>query len=138
MLLPLSGVLILFGIAQSQPDSTSKSAPDQLLKKINPKEAQTLIKDDAANPNLVILDVRTPKEFAEEHIENATMLDFRSSSFGNDLDKLDKNKTYIVYCRLGHRSGRTLDLMKKKQFKAVYDIEGGITQWKKDGLPVKK
>ena len=134
----LDGVLLMSEPAQSQTDSTAKAITDQMLKKISPKDAEELIKKNADNSNFVILDVRTPKEFAEEHIKDAIIVDFRSTTFENDLDKFDRNKTYIVYCRVGNRSGKATELMKQKGFKKIYDLEGGIFRWKKDGLPVQK
>ncbi|CAM2009132.1 rhodanese-like domain-containing protein [Acanthopleuribacter pedis] len=78
----------------------------------------------------VLLDVRKPNEFQEGHIEGAQNIDFYSETFKDDLDELDRNKTYLVYCRSGGRSGRTSDLMKKMGFQRVYDLRGGIIAWK--------
>jgi len=63
------------------------------------KDAYTLIQKNKGNPDFVILDVRTPAEFADEHIENAINLDYYSETFRDDLNKLDKTKTYLIYCR---------------------------------------
>ncbi|GAG42700.1 unnamed protein product, partial [marine sediment metagenome] len=61
------------------------------------------------NPNFVILDVRTPEEFLSEYIENSVNLDYYSDTFRNNLDKLDKNKMHLIYCRSGRRSENALN-----------------------------
>ncbi len=107
----------------------------QIIEDITPQEAFTLIQDNQGNPDFVIIDVRTPAEFAGEHIENAVNMDFYSDTFRDELDKLDKDKIYLIYCRSGGRSGSTLDIMAELNFNEVYNILGGINQWKTEGLP---
>ena len=109
----------------------------QIIEDITPQEAFTLIQNNQNNPDFVIIDVRTPEEFAEEHIENAINLDYYSETFRDELNKLDKNKTYVVYCRSGKRSGNALTIMKELNFREAYNI-GGIIQWKAAGLPTTK
>ena len=110
----------------------------QIIEDITPQEAFTLIQNNQNNPDFVIIDVRTPGEFAEEHIENATNIDFYSEAFRDMLNTLDKNKTYLIYCKVGGRSGSALDIMAELNFKKVYNILGGINQWKTEGLPTVK
>ena len=76
----------------------------------------------------IILDVRTPSEYAEGHIEKAILVDYNSGNFESEIDKLDKSKSYLVYCRSGGRSARASELMSKKGFK-VYNLDGGISSW---------
>jgi rhodanese-related sulfurtransferase len=64
------------------------------------------------------------------------MIDYYSDTFKNELDKLDKNKTYLIYCRTGRRTGLTLDIMEEPGFIEVYNMLGGITQWQAKGYPV--
>ena len=108
------------------------------IEDITPQEAFTLIQNNQNNPDFVIIDVRTPAEFDGEHIENATNIDFYSEAFRDMLNTLDKNKTYLVYCAVGGRSGSALDIMAELNFKEVYNILGGINQWKAEGLPTVK
>ena len=110
----------------------------QLFESVTPKEAAALIQENKANPNFVILDVRTPKEFQEGHIEGAINLDYYSETFLDDLDHLDKTKIYLIYCRTGSRSGKVFKFMKDLKFQNVYHIEGGITRWQAEGLPTTK
>ncbi len=108
------------------------------IEDITPQEAFALIQSNQDNPDFVIIDVRTPEEFSAEHIENASNIDFYSATFRDELDNLDKNKTYLIYCRSGGRSGSALDIMAELNFKEVYNILGGINQWKAEGLPTIK
>jgi len=82
--------------------------------------------------------VRTSEEFLGEYIGNAVNLDYYSDTFRNDLEKLDKNKTYLIYCRSGSRSGNALNIMKELDFREVYNMLGGIIKWKSEGLPTIK
>jgi rhodanese-related sulfurtransferase len=86
----------------------------------------------------VLLDVRTPDETAKGVIAGATYLDYFRKDFEAEVAKLDKNKTYFIYCAAGGRSGETMDLMSKLGFKRVYNLKGGFTDWKKMKFPVVK
>lgn len=107
-----------------------------LVKNVDPPEAFSLIEENKGNPGFVILDVRTPEEFSRGRIEGAVNLDYYSEYFREELDRLDKNKTYVIYCRTGMRSGHVFEMMKEMGFKAVYQISGGIERWLADDLPV--
>ncbi|MCA9478530.1 MAG: rhodanese-like domain-containing protein [Nanoarchaeota archaeon] len=86
-----------------------------------------------SRPDAVLLDVRTPEEFQAEHLEGATNIDFYGEGFRDQLDQLDKDQTYLIYCRTGHRSGITLETMRELGFTSVYDLDEGITDWKASG-----
>ena len=79
--------------------------------------------------SVTLVDVRTPGEFASGHIAGATNVDFESGNFEQDIQKLDKTKTYAVYCRSGNRSGQATALMVKDGFKAVFNLDGGVINW---------
>ncbi len=86
----------------------------------------------------ILLDVRTPQEFAEGHLPGAINIDYRNEGFSAALDTLDKNKQYEVYCRSGRRSAESAEMMSKKGFKKVYDLEGGILKWQEKGFEIVK
>ncbi len=90
-----------------------------------------------ANPpdDLVILDVRTPEEFAEGHLDGAVMIDFYREDFAAQLDELDPNVPYLLYCRSGNRSGQTAAMMEELGFADVADIDGGILSWTQAEFP---
>ena len=83
------------------------------------------------NKNVVILDVRTPQEIAEGKIKGATELNLYDPYFENKVEKLDKSKTYLVYCRSGRRSVSACNIMSKKGFNSLYNLKGGYNDWAK-------
>ena len=83
---------------------------------------------------VVTLDVRTPGEFMTGHIEGAQNIDFESVSFKSDIESLDKNGTYAVYCRSGNRSGQAVAIMHEAGFHNVYNLEGGVIDWTAQGM----
>ena len=130
------GVTLIAGCVRDE--TATPETPTQIIEDITPQEAFTLIQNNQNNPDFVIIDVRTREEFVGGHIENATNIDFYSETFRDMLNNLDKNKTYLIYCGSGARSGSTLDIMAELNFKEVYNILGGITQWKAEEFPTVK
>lgn len=108
----------------------------QTIENISPKEAYELMEKNKNNPDFLILDVRTPQEFLNGHLENAINLDYYSESFEGDINKLFKGYIYIVYCKRGGRSEKAVAIMKDLRFSEVYNMLGGITQWQSEGLPI--
>ncbi len=104
---------------------------------LDPQSAYEMIQENKGNPYFVLLDVRTPGEFSESHIDGAVLLNFQSPDFKTKVQELDKNKTYLVYCRSGMRSSSCADTMKAMGFTKVYNILGGIMEWERRGLPLK-
>ena len=101
---------------------------------IDAGEAQGLL---AAPPEeLVVLDVRTSDEFDAGHIEESVNIDFYAADFANQLDSLDKDVPYFVYCRSGNRSATTIETMQGLGFTEVYELDGGIISWAEAGLPI--
>lgn len=84
----------------------------------------------------VILDVRTPEEVAEGHLAGAKNIDIQDELFQQNIEQLNKNKTYLLYCRSGKRTAVAGAKMKASGFKKVYMMDGGITSWKEKGKPV--
>jgi rhodanese-related sulfurtransferase len=89
-----------------------------------------------AEAGVITLDVRTPIEFAEGHIEGARLIDFQSGNFENEIASLDKNATYAVYCRSGNRSGQAVKVMQDAGFTNVFNMNGGVIDWANAGLPL--
>lgn len=84
-------------------------------------------------PNTVLLDVRTPSEFASGHISGAVNVDVEAADFATKVSALDKTKTYAVYCRAANRSKVAMSAMVQLGFTSVYDLAGGINNWKSAG-----
>ena len=91
-----------------------------------------------AEAGVITLDVRTPGEFAEGHVEGARLIDFQSGNFENEIAALDKNATYAVYCRSGNRSGQAVKTMQDAGFTNVFNMNGGVIDWANAGFPLVK
>jgi len=83
--------------------------------------------------SVVVLDVRTPGEFMTGHITNAINIDVEGMQFNSEVSRLDKSKTYAVYCHSGRRSGIATAEMSKLGFKTLFNLEGGIGAWSAAG-----
>jgi rhodanese-related sulfurtransferase len=80
--------------------------------------------------NAVILDVRTPEEWHEGHIENAIHIDiYKGQGFVYEVDALDKTKNYFVYCKAGGRSAQACSIMNQLGFENTYNLIGGMMNW---------
>ncbi|MDY6958365.1 MAG: rhodanese-like domain-containing protein [Halobacteriota archaeon] len=108
----------------------------QIYGDITPKEANELIDERSGDEDFVILDVRTSEEFSGGHIEGAIIIDFNSENFEDEIGKLDRNITYLIYCRTARRSSLALDIMEDLGFTDVYNLKGGIVRWEEEGFPV--
>ncbi len=85
----------------------------------------------------IVIDVRTPAEWQQGVIEGTSLfIDYNNPSFKQQLAKLDKSKTYVVYCRSGGRSAGASQVMVDNGFKNVINMQGGIMSW--GGKLVKK
>lgn len=85
-----------------------------------------------------VLDVRTPEEMAEGHIPGAINVDYKNNNFKSEIAKLDKRRTYLVYCKTGIRSGNAASIMKEAGFTHIYTLDGGIEAWQEAEKPIEK
>ena len=122
-------------LVEDAPQAAPVAVPADVAKNVSPDEAEKLLKD---HPKIVVLDVRTPEEFAKGHIAGAKNVDFKAADFAEKVAALDKGKIYLVHCAAGGRSSKTLDLMKGKNFAALYHLNEGFKAWEKAGKPVEK
>ncbi|MCR9288257.1 MAG: rhodanese-like domain-containing protein [Bacteroidetes bacterium] len=86
-------------------------------------------KEKMTESNIVILDVRTPKETAQGKIEGTLEINFFDPKFASKVKNLDKSKTYLVYCRSGNRSAKACNIMAKNGFENLYNLKGGYNAW---------
>ncbi|MEM1220228.1 MAG: rhodanese-like domain-containing protein [Bacteroidota bacterium] len=134
-ILPILLLLTSLGACQSsssQNESSSNSTADTEQTSTPEKGSMTVAQLPAfleANPETIILDVRTPEEIAEGKIEGAIELDYRSPDFQQKLQELDRDQTYVVYCMSGGRSGRTCKMMEVAGFSSYYNLEGGMNAY---------
>ncbi|MEO8512329.1 MAG: rhodanese-like domain-containing protein [Ignavibacteria bacterium] len=108
------------------------SGPKSTTADVDPAKFEELTKEK----DIVILDVRSGFEFKGDKISGAQNISYTSSGFKSYIDKLDKSKTYLVYCASGSRSAGAVNNMMGMGFENVYNLKGGIDNWKSAGKPV--
>lgn len=101
------------------------------IKTVDPKAFSEEIKK-TQDPQ--ILDVRTPEEFASEHIDNAKNINWLGTDFVSDAEKLDKSRPVFVYCKSGGRSQKAAEKLNELGFKTIYELQGGILKWNAAGF----
>jgi rhodanese-related sulfurtransferase len=102
---------------------------------IFPAEAWDMISNYREGDDLVIIDVSTPQEYEDLHLEGAINVNLLSRFFKARLDVMDKSRTYVVYCKVGGRSKIAQKLMQQLEFRTVYNVVGGTLLWEEEGLP---
>ena len=115
----LSGLMI----SCQSPDGQKELGKDHQL--VSPKEMKEL----KAMDEVQFIDVRTVKEFREEHIKGAQNLVY-DADFKDKIQKLDKSQPVAVYCRTGRRSHKCSKMLHEAGFTKIYELKGGITKWK--------
>lgn len=106
-------------------------------RELGPIECRKIL-EGADQDTCIILDVRTPEEYARGHIRGSANENFFSPDFRNIISNLDRDKKYVVYCAQGTRGSRTMNLMRDLGFSNVTNIRGGFSAWQDAGLPVEK
>ena len=101
---------------------------------ISIEEAAELLK----NPEVIVLDLRTPREFAGGHLVGARNVDFNDPGFGENLAGLDRRRSYVVHCASGSRSGRALPLFGELGFEKINHLRPGFRGWVAAGYPVER
>ncbi|MEZ5065966.1 MAG: rhodanese-like domain-containing protein [bacterium] len=125
--------------AVAAPAATPAGPPDLGLApgaELGVRETAALLEKFAGNENVVLLDVRTAPEVQQAHVEGSEWLDLHDPYFLTKAARLDRDRAYLVFCRTGNRSGQATTILKDLGFPAVWNVQGGITAWKKEGLPV--
>jgi len=112
------------------------SADKVAIQSISAREFKVLLDRHQGDPDVVLLDVRTPKEFQDGHIDGAILLDYYSSDYVERLKALDREKTYLIYCRSGNRSGKSLAIFEKLGFRRAYHMETGVIGWSREKYPL--
>ncbi|MFO7714184.1 rhodanese-like domain-containing protein [Desulfosarcina sp.] len=128
----IAALLILWISASACMASTDRAA----MQTISPRQFKALLDQHRDNPDVVLLDIRTPREFADGHIQGALLLDYYASDFVERLKALDKDKTYLIYCRSGNRSGRSLAIFEKLRFPRAYHLDRGVIGWSRENYPL--
>lgn len=138
--LKLNSMVLIFAslFAILSCNSPSENGDSGSFKNINAEESKQMIDENSKNDQFIILDTRTTGEYKQGHIQNSVFLDFSAKDFYTKVAALDKEKSYLIYCHSGGRSGITMDYMKKNGFKEAWNMSGGIVSWSRSGFKLTK
>lgn len=127
----------LSGCAPANPRAANPAAPAPnvpAVEHVDAKGAAALL----GAGGVVVLDIRTPQEFAAGHIRGARLVDFKAADFAEQLAKLDRKQKYLVHCASGRRSSQSLATFQELGFPRVVHLDGGFNSWAAAGNPVEK
>ena len=141
--LPLHPILLSLLVLPSHGADEPKTKPAPHGEKPPvPKNVRNVGVDDfdklRENKNHVVLDVRTPEEFARGHIPGARNLDYNAPDFQKKVAELDRSKTYLVHCAGGVRSAKACAILNQVAITNLVNLEPGFKAWEKAGKPVEK
>lgn len=125
-------LMTLSGCTSGQAPNRDTATEAPSIERLSPDQFLARYTEDA-----VVLDVRTPAEYASGHLEGALNIDVNGAEFRNRIAGLDSNRTYYLYCRSGNRSQRAAEIMREAGFTSVYNI-GGLANLERAGAPVTK
>lgn len=120
-------LLMSFGCTSGQTQSNKNNLP--------PKEFSEKLNQLSG---AVILDVRTPGEYADGHLINAMNVDWNGDDFDAGIKTIDKSTPVFVYCQAGGRSASAAKKMRSEGYKEVYELKGGFEEWQAAKLPETK
>lgn len=104
------------------------------IKNVTPEEFKALVDKGEG----IILDVRTPQETSQGHIENASLVNVYDEDFVNKINLMQKDKAIYVYCKSGARSAKAAEILSQNGFTQIYNLSGGIMAWENKGYPITK
>ncbi|MEM9999558.1 MAG: rhodanese-like domain-containing protein [Pseudomonadota bacterium] len=107
--------------------------PAHAAQEVTAQQAYQLLQ---SRPDIVVLDIRTEREFRSGHIEGAINIDYFSRDFRQRVSELDGSKTYLMHCAAGGRSDASIRILRNAGLTDVYHMGGGTSQWRRDGLPL--
>lgn len=92
--------------------------------------------DSITRRDVLLLDVRTPEEFAGGHIHGAVNIDYNNPDFKSNIRQLDNNQPVYIYCLAGKRSESSMELLAEAGFQEIYNLDGGTLKWISEGRPM--
>ena len=118
-------LVLVFASCQAQEKGTKLVSPEVFQSKVE-------------SGNVLLIDVRTPKEFQQGHLKNAKNIHLYDQDFGTRIDRLDKKETVYVYCKAGGRSAEAVEILQNHGFESIVELDGGTDSWTEKGKPLEK
>lgn len=133
MALSVVGFLSCSNSATILDNKQSQDVQKVVAENVSVQEFNKMISD-----SVIILDVRTSREYESGHLANSILIDISQNDFMEKVAKLDKDKKVLIYCASGGRSARAMNKMKSLGFGEMYNMLGGFGTWKNSNLPYEK
>ncbi|WP_092205698.1 rhodanese-like domain-containing protein [Bizionia echini] len=136
MIKSISTLVVFFSVMST---CMAQDSLANLLKRYNTKHIPYITVQELAMPktNYKILDAREPDEYLVSHLKNAVFVGYKDFKIETILNEIpNKNDTIVVYCSLGIRSETISKKLQDKGYTAVYNLYGGIFEWKNNDFPV--
>ena len=139
-LIMIAGLVVLPSCSKADAAKPVQSAASHeiMATKITHKNAVQSSEWIKSNADTIVLDIRTPKEFNSGHIDGAININFYDADFATQISTLDPSKQYVVHCRSGGRSGKSLTTFKSLGFSHIVHMDGGMKAWNRAQLPTVK
>lgn len=103
---------------------------------VTPVSVRQVVERTEKTPKIIVVDLRTPEEFAKGHIKKAINININDKDFTKKLAKLDRKKTYVMHCRSGGRSSASVTVWNQLGFENVLHLSSGTLGWVKAGRPL--
>lgn len=107
--------------------------PAYAAEEVSARQAHQLLQSD---PAIIVLDIRTPREFNSGHIEGALNINFFDRDFRDRVAQLDPTRTYVMHCAAGGRSDNSIRILRNAGLTNVFHMGGGTSEWRREGLPL--
>ncbi|MEM1378653.1 MAG: rhodanese-like domain-containing protein [Pseudomonadota bacterium] len=107
--------------------------PASAAGEVSARQAAQLLQND---PSIMVLDIRTPREFNSGHIEGAININYFDRDFRERIAQLDPNRTYLMHCAAGGRSDNSIRILRNAGLTNVYHMGGGSSEWRREGFPL--
>ncbi len=130
--------IIILSVIGCAPVVKKTISGSRKIQTIEAEKAFDIVMSNRNNPDFIIIDVRTPAEYSEEHLAGAINIDYSSPQFEKDISSLDRSKIYLLYCKSSRRSENAIKLFREMGFLEAYHIFGGLNEWARKGYPVVK
>ena len=118
----------------AEQDRSKAKTPEIIFKSVPPKE----FKEALGQKNVVLIDASSEAEFKVGHIKGARNIDFFSPKLYDEIDALDKSKTYLIYSRRNHRKDKVMDAFRTVRIFKLIGLDGGSEAWKAEGFPLEQ
>ncbi len=128
----------LFAAPTEKTEPVKARAPQAPAPRVSNGTPDDVAKLIASNPKVTILDVRTPREFADGHIEGAKNISSVDPDFDEKIAALDPTQPIVLHCAAGGRSGQVLPKVEALKVPSILHMNGGFRAWKEAGKPVVK